>query len=354
MESFPEYIKGRGAQLNPANPFFKNSYHTSAPEGLDEAATPAEKTTYYVEHSRKIVNRVDSPDIGMGYSLNPYQGCEHGCIYCYARNAHTYWGFSAGLDFEQKIIIKKEAPQQLEKHLQNPKWVPSPIILSGNTDCYQPVEQELELTRQILELMLKYRHPIGLITKNRLILRDIDILSALARQGLVHVSISLTTLDEKLRRMMEPRTAAVQTRLEVIRRLSGKGIPVNVMTAPIIPGLNSHEIPNLIKESAKCGALSAGYTLIRLNGAVSDLFVDWLQKNFPSRAEKVLSQIRECHGGSLSDSQFGRRIHGEGRIAESIRQLFHLAKNQFLQGKSLPPYNLTAFRRPGDVQLSLF
>ena len=219
--------------------------------------------------------------------MNPYQGCEHGCIYCYARNTHEYWGYSAGLDFERKIIAKPNAPQLMEKQFMNKNWVVSPIMFSGNTDCYQPIERKMKITRQMLEVLLNFRHPAGMITKNDLIIRDIDILQELAKLNLIHVMVSITSLNNDLRLKMEPRTVTAKNRLKVIETLNKAGIPVGVMTAPIIPGLNSDEIPDLIKAAADHGADSAGYTIVRLNGSIAEIFKDWIYKNFPDRAEKV-------------------------------------------------------------------
>jgi len=349
------YLKGRGSQFNPANPFLEKSYVTEEIEGLDEEFFSNEKTRYFMEYPKNVVNRVQSPDVGADYSINPYQGCEHGCIYCYARNTHTYWGFSAGLDFEQKIIVKTEAPQLLEKKLSSKNWQPMPIMVSGNTDCYQPIERELGITRKMLEIFLRHHHPLGLITKNGLITRDLDLLSELAKLRLVRVMISITTLKESLRLKMEPRTASARKRLQTMEKLANAGVPVGVMTAPIIPGLNSDEIPSIIKAVANHGGVTAGYTIVRLNGQIGEIFTDWIHKTFPDRAEKVLNQIAEVHGGNLNDSQFGRRMRGDGNIANSIRQLFKSSVKQYLSGRQVPEYDLTAFiRNPNDRQMKLF
>jgi DNA repair photolyase len=283
--------------------------------------------------------------------MNPYQGCEHGCIYCYARNTHEYYGFSAGLDFESKIIVKKNAPQVLEQQLLNKNWNAAPIMLSGNTDCYQPQERKLEITRQILKVLLKYQHPVGMITKNSLITRDIDILQELAKEKLVHVMISITTLNEELRRQMEPRTASSLKRLKTVEELTKVNIPVGIMNAPIIPGLNHHEIPAILKAAADHGALTAGMTIVRLNGSIGKIFEDWLRKNFPDRFDKVWNQICSLHGGNVNDSQFGRRMRGEGNIADAIHQLFRASKKKYFAGRSMPAYDLTKFRKGGTYQL---
>ena len=349
-----DYIKGRGAQINPANPYLKNQYVTDHPEGLDAPLLAGTQTEFLVEHPKKIINPVESPDLGLTYSMNPYQGCEHGCVYCFARNSHQYWGYGAGADFERKIIIKENAPEVLARQLENPRWKVAPICLAGNTDCYQPIEQKKQLTRRLLEVLLKYRHPVSIITKNTLILRDLDLLTALNKLDLVHVNITLTTLDEKLRQQMEPRTATAEKRLEVIQRLAKADIPVNVMLAPIIPGLNDHEIPEMMKRAAWKGASSAAYTLVRLNGAIGAIFADWIQKAYPDRAEKVLDQIASCHGGQLNDSVFGRRMTGEGKFAEAIAGLFRISKHKYLAGRSMKPYNTGLFCTRAGKQLALF
>lgn len=354
MEEFSDLIKGRGAQNNPHNRFKQQALDTQASDGLDEAYHPRTETQLYRDHPKTILNKVTSPDIPMDYSLNPYQGCEHGCSYCYARNAHEYWGFSAGLDFETKIIVKENAPDLLKKELSHPKWKPSPVMFSGNTDCYQPIERQFELTRQCLNVFLAFRHPVGMITKNSLITRDIDILAQLAEQRLARVFISLTTLNEDLRRKMEPRTASGVKRLAAVRALSAAGIPTGVMLGPIIPGLNNHEIPELLGRAAEAGAVQASYNFVRLNGAVQQVFVHWIHQHYPDRADKVLHQISEGHGGTLTDHQFGRRMRGEGPMAEAIRGTFKMWKKKYFEGKSMPSYDLEAFRRPNDGQLSLF
>jgi DNA repair photolyase len=346
-----DYLKGRGAQIKTSNKFLKEQYVTEHIEGLDEPLQSAPTTQVFLESSKTIVNKVTSPDLGMMYSTNPYQGCEHGCIYCYARNTHEYWGFSAGLDFESKIIVKKDAPRLMEKFILNPNWDPVPISVSGNTDCYQPLEKKYELTRGILKVFAQYRHPLGMISKNSLVLRDLDILKDLASDNLVHVYISITTLDENLRRLMEPRTASAIKRLKTVEELAKAGIPVGIMNAPVIPGLNHHEIPAILKAAADHGALSAGMTVVRLNGSIGKIFEDWLRKNFPDRFDKVWNQICSLHGGNVNDSQFGRRMSGEGNFAEIIHQLFNTSKKKYFAGRKMPPINVTAFRKGGNLSL---
>lgn len=346
-----DYFKGRGAQIKSENKFLKAQYVERHIEGLDEPLLSAPTTQIFYESPKKIVNKVTSPDLGMMYSMNPYQGCEHGCIYCYARNSHEYWGFSAGLDFESKIIVKKNAANLLEKFILHPDWQPVPISVSGNTDCYQPLERKLEITRSMLKVFARYRHPLGMITKNGLILRDIDLLKDLAQDNLVHVYISITTLDESLRSVMEPRTASAIKRLKTVEVLSKAGIPVGIMNAPIIPGLNHHEIPNILKAAADHGALNAGMTVVRLNGSIGKIFEDWLRKNFPDRFEKVWHQISEMHGGNVNDSQFGRRMTGEGNFAQTIHQLFRVSKKKYFANRNMPAIDLTKFRRGGNFSL---
>ena len=341
-----DYIKGRGAQFNTANPFMKQRVVDEHIEGLDEPLLTDEKTQVFTEHPRKIVNKMTSPDIPLFNTINPYQGCEHGCVYCYARNTHHYYGFSAGLDFERKIMVKPDAARLLRKHFNQASWKPEPITLSGNTDCYQPLERKYRITRALLEVMLEYKNPVALITKNSLILRDADILSELAKHRLVHVMVSVTSLREDLRLLLEPRTATARKRLEVIEALSKHGVPVGAMVAPVIPGLNSEEIPAIVQKAAEKGALTAGYTIVRLNGEIKNIFHDWLYKNMPHAADKIWNQIKACHNGQVNDSRFGKRMSGDGKEADSIRQLFRMAKKKYLEGRSLPPYDLTVFKRP--------
>src|SRR5687768_6288579 len=355
MEKMDELWKGRGAQFNPANKFQKIAYVTEHIEGLDEPwLAEAPKMEYFIELPKKIVSKIDSPDLGAGYSMNPYQGCEHGCVYCFARNTHEYWGYGAGLDFESKIIIKENAPQVLAKQLESPKWEPKPIMMAGNTDCYQPIEAKKQITRKMLEVLLRYKHPVSLITKNSLILRDLDLLKKLNDLNLVHVSISITTLNEELRRQLEPRTVSGKKRLEVVKQLSDAGIPVNVMLAPIIPALNDYEIPELMKAIAEAGASSAAYTIVRLNGSIGKIFEDWVRKAYPDRADKVLYQIAHCHGGKLNDSRFGTRIIGEGNFASNIANLFRISKKKFLSGRKMKAYDFSHFRPMKGKQMSLF
>lgn len=350
----PDFFKGRGAQVNTHNKFLKSKYVADHMEGLDEPLLENSATQLFEETPKKIVSESNSPDLSHMYSINPYQGCEHGCIYCYARNTHEYYGFSAGLDFERKIIVKRNAPELLEQYFNRKNYKPVCILLSGNTDCYQPIERDLQITRRLLEVFLKYKNPVAIITKNNLVLRDLDILTELAAMNLVHVNVSITSLDEQLRQKLEPRTVTATGRLAVVQKLSEKGIPVRVMAAPIIPGLNSNEVPNIIKAAADRGALAAGFTIVRLNGSIAELFSDWIYKAFPNRAEKVLNMIRSCHDGNLNDSDFGRRMSGEGKVAESIHQMFRMACNRFLDGREMPEYDYSLFVPRKGKQTSMF
>lgn len=350
----PEFFKGRGAQINTQNKFLKNRYVAEHEEGIDEPMLENSATQILEENAKKIVSVSNSPDLPFMQSINPYQGCEHGCLYCYARNAHEYYGFSAGLDFERKIIVKRNAAQLLEKHFQKKDYKPSAIMLSGNTDCYQPIERKLKITRSMLEVFLKYKHPVSIISKNSLILRDLDILKQLAALDLVHVAITINSLNESLRQKLEPRTVTANGRLNVIQKLSEEDIPVMLMLAPIIPGLNSDEIPAVIQAAAQAGASSAAFTLVRLNGAIAEIFTDWIHKAYPDRAEKVLHLIAECHEGKLNDSRWGKRMRGDGHVANSIHQLFKISVNRFMAGRKLRPFNFEHFIPPNGKQLNLF
>ncbi len=351
-------IKGRGAQLNVHNKFFELS-HEIRDDFLEYCAKEGEeadknKTLYLPVFPKTIVNKVESPDVGMAYSMNMYQGCEHGCIYCYARNSHEFWGYSAGLDFERRILVKKDAPKLLEALLKKKSWKAHPIVMSGNTDCYQPAEKEFELTKQCLEVFLKYKHPVAIITKNALILRDLELLKALAKDNLINVNISITSLSETTRRVLEPRTATIKKRLETVKVLSQNNIPVNVMLAPIIPSINSHEILPLAKAVSDAGALSIAHTIVRLNGAIGEIFTDWIKKTLPDRADKVLHQIESCHGGNLNDSRYGTRMRGEGKIAEQINMLVRLASKKYFKDKAMPKLNTELHEQYKDGQLKLF
>ena len=346
-------MRGRGAQINPDNPF-SSTRSAKHPDLVFTPPATEVKTDYLETHPKSIINKVESPDIGLEYSMNPYQGCEHGCVYCYARNTHPYWGYSAGIDFESKILVKRDAPQLLVKKLSSPNWAVAPIMLSGNTDCYQPIEAKLKLTRQLLEVLERFHHPVGIITKSALVLRDIDIISRLAEKQLVSVAISINTLDESLRRQLEPRTAAVQRRLEVIKALSNAGVYVNAMIAPVIPGLNDHEIMDLVGAAAQAGAKNAGYITVRLNGDVGPIFTDWVHKKYKERASRILNRIMDIHGGNLNDSRMGIRMKGEGRYAEMIAAQFQLALKRHMPVIAPFQYNTSLFEKARKPQTSLF
>jgi DNA repair photolyase len=349
-----EFIKGRGAQMNAHNPFDKYHMVQEHWEGIDEDDVSLQGKTEYIEvFPKTIVNPVDSEDLKFSYSMNPYQGCEHGCLYCYARNSHNYWGYSSGTEFEQKILVKKNAAKLLEDAFQK-NWEPMPIMFSGNTDCYQPAERKFGITRQMLEVCLKYKHPVSMITKNSLIERDLDILEELNKLDLVNVSITLTSLNEELRRLLEPRTASAQRKLRTIELLASKQISVNVMMAPIIPGLNSHEIFTLAKEVSARGASAINYTIVRLNGTIGEVFLDWVRKTFPDRADKIIHQIEECHGGTINDSRFGKRMSGEGKTAEMVSQMMKVARQKFFEGRSMKKLDCSKFVRNKKGQLPLF
>lgn len=328
-ESQRDNIKGRGAGVSPPNRFEK--LHI---EILDEHRNYMEeigeeriiKTEFFNDHSKTIISKNDSPDLGFGCSINPYKGCEHGCIYCYARPTHEYLGFSSGLDFESKIMVKKNAPELLEKEFQNKNWVPQVIIFSGNTDCYQPVERKLQITRKCLEVFLKYKNPIGMITKNALIRRDADILSEMAKLELCAVTISITSLNKDLRRVMEPRTATPMQRLDTVKYLSERGIPVSVNIGPVIPGLNDEEIPDIVKAAAENGAYNTHSIILRLPWQVKELFCTWVETHFPTKKDKILNRIRDMRGGSLYTSKFGERFKGDGKWPELISQIHNQAR----------------------------
>ena len=352
------YLKGRGAQKKVANKFHMHN-HETRDDFLEFCMRSGENiqavsTQYLPVFPKTIVNKVNSPDVGMQYSMNPYQGCEHGCIYCYARNTHEYWGYGAGLDFESSILIKKDAPGLLEAKLISKNWKASTIVLSGNTDCYQPAEKQFKITRACLGVFLKYRHPVGIITKNSMILRDLDLLKQLNKDGLVGVNISVTSLSERTRRVLEPRTTTIKKRLDTIRILSENKIPVNAMFAPVIPGINSHEILNLAQAASESGAVSFALMLVRLNGAIGHIFTDWIKKALPDKADKVLNQIRACHGGTLNDSRFGIRAKGEGPIAKQIQSMANIARQTYFKNKKFPKLNHELFAEYKYGQRKLF
>jgi len=336
--------RGRGTGLNPENRF--DRLHVEPDMELEESRGDPTPTLYYRDHSRSVLAANDSPDIGFRYSLNPYRGCEHGCAYCYARPSHEYLSFSAGLDFERRILVKENAAALLSEQLRSPRWRPQVVALSGNTDCYQPVERKLRLTRGCLEVFRDFRNPVGIITKSALVTRDIDLLAELASHRAVHVFVSITSLDDELASRLEPRASRPQRRLDAIAQLSRAGIPVGVMTAPIIPGLNDHEIPALLAGAAAAGAGSAGWTLLRLSPPVDAIFASWLAENLPLRRHRVLHRIRECRAGALTDARFGHRMRGEGVYARHLAALFQSAARRHGLDRALPDLQAGAFRVP--------
>jgi DNA repair photolyase len=352
MQATPLLSSHRGAPENPANRFEKIHLEPDADWNPDEDVLL--RTQFLVDRSQTAIAYNDSPDLGFGASINPYRGCEHGCIYCYARPTHEYLGFSAGLDFETKIMIKERAPELLRAELASQKWKPQIIVMSGVTDCYQPVERKLKLTRRCLEVLLEFRNPVAIITKNFLVTRDIDLLSELAKYNCASVTVSVTTLDTKLRNVMEPRTSPPQTRLNAIRKLSEAGIPVSVNVAPIIPGLTDHEMPGILKAAAEAGATSAGFTVVRLPHGDKALFENWLTTHFPDRKEKVLNRIKAMRSGKLYDAQWGKRMRGEGIFAEQIAQMFEVARRKAGFKRDGRELSTAHFRRSGGAQLSLF
>jgi DNA repair photolyase len=345
----PSPHRGRGSAENPKNRFEKVA-RVAEPDAA-EISSPA--TQFLPDASKSVIAYNDSPDVGFDASINPYRGCEHGCVYCYARPTHEYLGFSAGLEFETKIMVKADAPELLRKELSKPKWEPRVLAASGVTDCYQPVEKKLELTRRCLEVLLEFRNPVTIITKNFLVTRDIDILSELARYQCAAVFISLTTLDEKLSGLMEPRASRPSRRLAAIAALAQAGIPVGYLQAPMIPGLTDAEAPAIAEAAAKAGARYAGYVALRLPHAVKELFEAWLERNYPEKKNKILNRIRAIRAGSLNDPKFGSRMKGQGIFAEQMAELFRLGCKKAGIGERSPRLSIEHFRRPKE-QLKLF
>jgi len=346
--------KGRGAGHNPPNRFEQlhaEPFEVDIPYDDDR---PPVKTMFFDDTSKSILAKNDSPDIPFTFSVNPYRGCEHGCIYCYARPSHEYLGFSAGLDFESKIMVKRSAPALLRASLLSKKWEPQVVEMSGNTDCYQPAERVLRLTRGCLQVFLELRNPVAIITKNELVTRDLDVLTALAHERLVHVSLSITTLDESLARIMEPRTSAPRRRLQAMRTLSEAGVPTSISVAPVIPGLTDQEIPSILRAAVEHGAGSASYSVLRLPGAVEGLFTTWINEVAPEKAGKILDRIRSLHGGKLSDSRFGRRMVGEGNVANLIDDLFSITARKLGLPDRRSELDASRFRRNAPQQLDFF
>jgi DNA repair photolyase len=344
-------LKGRGAADNPPNRFERLHYEPTDDGASDERPAPA--TQFFKDKTQSIIATNDSSDVGFNASINPYRGCEHGCIYCYARPYHEFLGLSAGLDFETKIFVKEDAPKLLRKELNSPRWEPQVIAISGVTDAYQPIERHLQLTRRCLEVLAEFRNPVGIITKNRLVTRDIDILTKLAEHRSACVAIAVTTLDGELARVMEPRATMPAGRLEAIRELTDAGIPTSVLIAPTIPGLTDHEMPAILAAARDAGACHAGFVMLRLPHGLGDLFTNWLDQHFPEKKDKILSRVRAMRGGELNDPRFGHRMTGDGIIAETVRQLFEVTcKKLGFPGRG--KLSTAAFRRPEETPMLLF
>jgi DNA repair photolyase len=348
----PPPLRGRGSATNPKNRFESVERVPEPPEDSDDVSAP--HTQFYPDSSKSLIAFNDSPDVGFDASINPYRGCEHGCVYCYARPTHEYLGFSAGLDFETKIMVKADAPELLRQELARPKWKPQLVALSGNTDCYQPVEKQKQLTRRCLEVLLEFRNPVVIVTKNYLVTRDIDILAQLAKFDCIGVTISLSTLDHKLAATMEPRASRPARRLEAIRKLAAAGVPVGYLQAPMIPGLTDAEAPAIGIAAARAGATFSGYVALRLPFAVKELFEQWLAQHYPDKKEKILHRLREIRGGKLNDPNFTSRMRGEGKFAEQMAALFQLARRKSGITERWPKLTTEHFRRPEKDQLSLF
>jgi DNA repair photolyase len=357
VSTLPLQLRGRGARSN-ASGRYESQAREAFDDGweLDEAPPEQISTTVEPERAKTVITKNDSPDVGFSRSINPYRGCEHGCTYCYARPAHAYMGLSPGLDFETKLFFKPNAARLLEAELSAPRYTPEIIHIGGNTDPYQPQERRLRVTRDVMEVLTRFRHPFSVITKSALILRDLDLLSEMAGLGLARVAISVTSLDRKLSRSMEPRAATPERRIEAVRQLSAAGVPVMVMFAPVIPGLNDHEMEGVLRRCAEAGAEGAGYVALRLPLEIKDLFREWLESDHPDRASRVMSLVRQMRGGRDYDVQWFKRMKGEGPIAELMSKRFAAAKRRYGLTRELEPLDLTQFRVPpkaGD-QMELF
>ena len=347
-------IRGRGALENPTSRFETLTFDSEPDPDDPDGEARQLKTTVFRDSSRSIISTNDSPDIGMEATINPYRGCEHGCIYCYARPTHEYLGLSAGLDFESKIFAKPDAPKLLEEKLKSPSWQPKVVTLSGVTDCYQPVERSLKITRGCLEVLADFRNPVAIITKNHMVTRDIDLFLELSAYDAASVNLSITTLENSLSRSMEPRASVPAMRLKAIEALAKAGIPVGIMIGPVLPGLTEHEIPEILKSVAAAGAQSAHYTMLRLPYGVKDLFQSWLQEHYPDRASKIIHRVRDMRDGQLNDPEFGTRMTGKGFYAEQIAQIFDLYKKRYNLNRRHSLSTASFRRNARDQQLSLF
>jgi DNA repair photolyase len=337
-------VPGRGASANPGNRF-ETLHYELEPDDLGEDS-PSPRTEYLIDSSRSFIAYNDSPDVGFSASINPYRGCEHGCIYCYARPTHEYLGFSAGLDFETRILVKPDAPNLLRAELCAPGWQPQVLGISGVTDCYQPIERHLRVTRRCLEVLEEFRNPLVIITKSKLVTRDVDVLARLAEHRLAGVFVSITSLDASLSRTLEPRASLPTQRLDAVKMLAEAGIPTGVLVAPVIPGLTDHLLPSILSESAANGARFASYVMLRLPLGVAPLFERWLEQHFPDSKEKVLGRIRDLRGGQLNDPRFGARMRGEGILADSVKALFQMGCRRAGVTGRMPELATESFRNP--------
>jgi DNA repair photolyase len=351
--------KGRGSTSNPSGRFERLAYDDAdfdvvQPDEFDDAGPARSRTEFFRDSSASIVARNESPDVGFDASINPYRGCEHGCVYCYARPTHEFLGLSAGLDFETKIFVKEKAPELLRAKLSSPSWKPTPLALSGVTDAYQPIERRLRLTRRVIEVLAEFRNPVIVVTKNHLVTRDVDLLASLSEHRAVSVYVSITTLDKELQRTMEPRTSSPERRLDAIATLVRAGIPTGVLVAPIIPALTDSEIPRILERAAGAGARYAGHVVLRLPHGVKSIFGEWLAAHYPDRKEKILSRVRALRGGRLNQARFGERMSGTGVFAEQIHDMFEVSRNRFGLATRGPVPSTAAFRRPTPTQADLF
>lgn len=352
MSSRP--MHGRGATTSPANRF--ETLHGEADfeqlDPTDELGLDAPRVTteFFPDATKSVISENDSPDIPFRYSINPYRGCEHGCAYCYARPTHEYLGMNAGLDFETKVMVKHDAPKLLRKQFRSPRWEVDPVVVSGNTDCYQPAERRFRLTRGLIEVFVEARHPFEIITKNALVLRDLDLIAPHAAQKMTRINISITTLDAELARKLEPRTSAPEARLRAVRELTAAGVSVRVMVAPIVPGLNDHEIGRILEAAAEAGAVGAGYVLLRLPLAVAPIFLDWLRVHRPLACEKVEALVRDTRNGALYQTAWHQRQRGAGPYAASIQAMFRTFVSKHHLNRPLPPLDCTKFQPPRDAQ----
>ncbi len=343
---------GRGTGINPPNRFEPLHVEPDPDCPPDEAVDP--KTQFFFDASESLLVRNESPDIPFRFGINSYRGCEHGCAYCYARPYHEYLGWSSGIDFETKILVKLRAPDLLRKELSASRWEPQPIGMSGVTDCYQPAERKFQLSRQCLQVLAEFRNPVAIITKNHLITRDVDLLIELAKYRCVAVYITVTTLDSELSGKLEPRASRPSHRLRAIRTLAAAGIPVGVMVAPVIPGLTEHELPMILEAAAEAGARHAGYVVLRLPYSVKNIFTDWLDRQEPLKKDRVLSRIRDLRNGQLNISEWGSRMKGEGIFAEQIHDMFKIAARKIGMNEKRVELTAENFRKPGGTQLDLF